>query len=368
MKTSPPKRILILPLLCLFLLGSEGGSALAQFSAPADNQYSSTDASANSSADSVKPGTVNTSSTFKLFAGVSHQQELPQAHEVLKPHIDRRNTSVSVSPVQIPSKPALSAPPVQAVQQTQPLVIAGQVAQKAPVLPAVSTPKLAAQSAFTQPYMPAFGVARLTAENNTAPPQPAHHYTIQWFMIPPWMAGVWQKDGDMTTNVTDLRSGRSSNQNEWTENRLQATWGHQQDAQGNYWHVNMLPSERDGVSAGKAVRFVTVQQACESSTMAQLLTRTHYIVSESSAWNNQPLDTFQQESLNHYALSPQKQLINSSSNRVFTYQGQAVREGHLVSQFVKVAPFKAVASMNGIDLRASLNDYLQNHSPGNLRK
>lgn len=314
-----------------------------------DGQRSGFDTSTNSGSDSVRPGTVTTSSSFKLFAGVSHQEELPHVHEALKPHLERRQKTA------------------QSVQAAPTSVIAAQIARKAP-MPTAGTPPLAAQTAFTQPYMPAFGVARLTAQRSEEVPRPAHHYSIQWFMIPSWMAGVWQKDGDMTTSVTDLRTGRNSTQNEWTENRLQATWGHQQDAQGNYWHVNMLPSERDGMSAGKLVRFVTVNQACESSSPAQLLTRTHYVVSESSAWNHQPLDTFQQESLNHYALSAQQQLINSSSNRVFTYQGEPVREGHLVSQFVRVAPFKAVASMNGIDLRASLNEYLQSHPQGNLRR
>lgn len=329
---------------------------------PSDSPYSNADTSTTAGADSLRPGAVNTSSGFKLFAGISHQQELPQAHEVLKPHLERQ-LKASV-PEQAAPKPAPAAP---GPPHNQPTVISGMVAQKAPIVSSAA-PTLSGQTAFTQSYIPSFGVARVTAERNVQAPRPAQHYIIQWFMIPPWMAGVWQKDGDMTTNVTDLRTGRSSSQNEWTDNRLQATWGHQQDAQGNYWHVNLLPAERDGVSGGKQVRFVTVDQACESSTQAQLMTRTHYVVSESSVWNNQPVDTFQQESLNHYALSAQKQLINSSSNRVFTYQGQPVREGHLVSQFVRVAPFKSVASMNGIDLRASLYEYLQSHSPGNLRK
>lgn len=357
LETSRAKRILILPLLCLLILGSGLGSAVAQNAMPADGSYSNADTTTTAGADSVKSGTVNTSSGFKLFAGISHQQELPQAHEVLKPHLERQ-LKASL-PAQTAPKPA---PP-----HSQPTVISGMAAQKAPIASSVA-PRLSAQTAFAQSYIPSFGVARITAERSVQAPQPVQHYVIQWFMIPAWMAGVWQKDGDMTTNVIDLRTGRSSSQNEWTENRMQATWGHQQDAQGNYWHVNLLPAERDGMSGGKRVRFVSVDQVCESSTPAQLMTRTHYVVSESSAWNNQPIDTFQQESLNHYALSAQKQLINSSSNRVFTYQGQPVREGHLVSQFVRVAPFKSVASMNGIDLRVSLYEYLQSHSPGNLRK
>lgn len=172
----------------------------------------------------------------------------------------------------------------------------------------------------------------------------------------------------MTTGVTDLRTGVSSARNEWEENKLQAVWGHQQDAQGNYWHVNLLPSERDGASSGKLVRFITVLQQCVTSSSQQLITRTHYVVSESNPWNNQPIDTFQQESFNHYAPAAQNQLVNSSSNRVFTYAGEPGRDGSLVSQFAKIGPFTPVATLNGVDLRASLNEYLQSHALGHLKK
>lgn len=172
------------------------------------------------------------------------------------------------------------------------------------------------------------------------------------------MAGTWLKEGDMTTKVIDLRTGRESDLNEWTPNRLQASWGHQIDSAGNVWHANLLPSERDGVSEGRAVRFVTVAQSCLETNQQGVVTRTHYIVSESNVWNNQPIDNFQQESLNHYYLSGAT-LVNSSSNRVFSYRGQPMREGHLESKFQKTGQFAPVASLNGFDLRAALNDYLQ---------
>lgn len=294
---------------------------------------------------------------FKLFAGVTHQEVLPQAHDALKPHVEKQIKSVAPPIVILPPEHPSKAPTVPAKPVT--LSVASSP-ERAPVL--------TAQTAQKQAYEPAFGVARLTADRTVAPARPVQHYTVDWFMIPNWLAGAWLKDGDMTTNVTDLRTGMSSSQREWTENRMEATWGHQQDARGNYWHVNILPAERDGNSAGKLVRFVTVAQKCETSMPTQLMTRTHYIVSESNPWNNQPIDTFQQESLNHYALGGQNQLINTSSNRVFTYQGVPVREGHLVSQFAKIRQFSPVASLNGVDLKASLTDYLQSHSLGNLAK
>lgn len=273
---------------------------------------------------------------FKLFAGVTHQQMVPHAYAALQPHLEK----------QLATATAIKTPP--------------------PVVP--PQPHMSAESASRQANVPRYGIAHLTAERTPDPPRPVQHYTVEWFMIPSWLAGVWTKNGDMTTSVTDLRTGMSSTQNEWTENRLEAVWGHQQDARGNYWHVNLLPSERDGASSGKLVRFVTVAQQCLNSTPQQLLTRTHYVVSESNPWSHQAFDTFQQESLNHYALAAQNQLMNTSSNRVFSYEGAPIREGILTSQFAKIGQFSPVALLNGVDLRASLNDYLQSHALGHLKK
>jgi hypothetical protein len=346
------RRILIT--ICLTLLLTNLGTVLAG----AQNASSDSDPAASIPGSNLPAPTnpaLNAAKPFKLFAGVTHQQMLPWADAALRPHVDKQlKTPVNTGSVKTTATTDVVKPPAPVV----------------PPKPLFFPPKsvLNAETAAKQAYVPAFGVARLTAERVPDPPRPLQHYTVEWFMIPGWMAGVWMKNGDMTTSVTDLRTGMSSARNEWTENKLQAVWGHQQDAQGNYWHVNLLPSERDGASSGKLVRFITVAQQCVNSSPQQLMTRTHYVVSESNPWNNQPIDTFQQESFNHYALAAQNQLVNSSSNRVFTYEGVPVREGTLVSQFAKIGQFTPVASLNGVDLRTSLNDYLQSHALGHLKK
>jgi hypothetical protein len=351
------RRHLITSLLALLIANAGAGIATAQDAgtfAPSASSYSSSASGSSSSSAAATP--------FKLFAGVSHQELLPQAHESIEPHVQKQK--VAIAPALEVQKPVLkpertmTAPPIAFLPKLSETV----------VKPVARPPVLTAQTAVKQSYEPAFGVARLTAERSPDPPRPAQHYTIEWFMIPSWMAGVWLKSGDMTTNVTDLRTGATSSQNEWTDNRMEASWGHLQDARGNYWHVNLLPSERDGMSAGKLVRFLTVAQKCEGSSPQKLMTRTHYIVSESNPWSNQPLDTFQQESINQYEMSGQNEILNSSSNRVFTYQGAPVREGHLISKFNKIRGFTPVATLNGVDLRTSLNDYLKGHSLGYLVK
>lgn len=178
---------------------------------------------------------------------------------------------------------------------------------------------------------------------------------VEWFPIPKQMAGQWTKKGDLSEGVTDLTTGITTPANQWTNNVMTVTWGHQADRQGNIWHANFIPSERDGSSDGKVVKFLTVSMKCESATEQGLVTRTHYIVSES--YGERVADVFQQESLNDYTFLNDGQMQNTSSNRVFTYQGQPTRAGNLLSRFTKTAGFAPEATQYGIDLAASLADF-----------
>ena len=182
---------------------------------------------------------------------------------------------------------------------------------------------------------------------------------IEWFPIPTPMAGVWTKRGDLTTSVTDLRTGLSEALSQWTDDEMTVTWGHQTDKNGDIWHANVLPAERDSESNGKAVKFLTVGQKLEGKGADALITRTHYVVSESYGRGGPVSDVFQQEALNHYQVLAESELSNNSTNRVFTYQGTAIRDGVLQTKFARVAAFAPTQNLAGIDLVQSLNDYLR---------
>lgn len=188
---------------------------------------------------------------------------------------------------------------------------------------------------------------------------------IDWFQVPRIMAGTWSKRGDITLDVTDLRTGIKTPVGAWTDNQMLVHMGHQMDKAGNVWHVNILPSEKQSISNGKQVHFMTVQQVCEQYTPRDLSTRTHYVITETYG-NGQVADQFQQESLNHYTLLNEGEMQNTSSNRVFTYNGQPVRDGTLQSKFVRIGPFAPLNQMNGVDLVQSLNQYLISKGMGQL--
>jgi hypothetical protein len=185
--------------------------------------------------------------------------------------------------------------------------------------------------------------------------------TIEWFMIPKWMAGAWRKQGDLTVSYRDLRTNRFTSMSAWTENEMTITWGHQVDRLGNVWHADILPVEKDGWSKGKLARFMMTSLSCEHTSPQQLVTRAKYVVTESYNGSAQVADMFQQESLNDYTMMADGELENMSSNRIFSAQGQPLREGALVSRLQKISPFAPVRVQNNIDLAQSLNTYLSTH-------
>ncbi len=314
-----------------------------------------------------------------LYAGVSHTESMVHVDEVKQNTTNPTKVKTYHGAKQQPAPPSkpltvniatASSKPV--IHPAPPINLTASVQQTAPKPPTSNLVSEIAKAAAAMPkqgYLPAFGVAH--APNHTTDHRVlvvgAQKFSVQWFMLPAWMSGRWEKDGDLTTQVTNLANGRTSYPNVWIDNKLVASWGHQKDKAGNVWHVNLLPEERDGLSDGKKVRFMTVAQRCEQTSQTQLVTRTHYLVSESDIMNGVPEGSFQQESLNDYVLEPQTQLlINNSSNRVFNYSGAPVRDGVLLSKYRKIANFTPTPTMMGLDLRQSLQDFLISEGLSNL--
>ncbi|GEM_PF-843582 len=181
---------------------------------------------------------------------------------------------------------------------------------------------------------------------------------IEWFRIPPWMAGKWHKQGDLTVSVTDLRNGMSQNVREWKDNEMTVTWGMLADRAGNIWHANLLPFERDGFASGLEARFLTIAMKCEVSNQNEVVTRTTYHITQTRPGSNQAVNQFLQESINHFTPLPNGSVQNQSSNRDFDMSGSPTQQGTLISTFQKIGPFVPQTSMNGMDLVPSLNQYL----------
>jgi hypothetical protein len=224
-----------------------------------------------------------------------------------------------------------------------------------PVLPAFAALVIGLTACATANATTLFGGASHSDYLPQEQPTLVHPY-IKWIRIPGWMAGEWKKKGDLTIKVSDLRTGTTATTNEWTDDVMTIRFGHQLDSEGNVWHAYFIPSERDGNSNGRVVRFVTVDVTPQASAGDRFVDRAHYIVNEST----------QQEALNDYLALNGSELENYSSTRVYNYEGRPMREGLLVSRFKRVAPFSPLATREGVNLVESLNAYLESQGLAKL--
>jgi hypothetical protein len=212
-------------------------------------------------------------------------------------------------------------------------------------------PALQTRAPYGATERPAFD--RLNEGNQDAQPQ----IRVKWIKLPPWMAGVWTKKGDLTTSVTDLRTGITTPTNEFIEDVMTITYGHLKDSQGNIWHAFLLPSDRDGKSNGNRVVFKATEIAVQASAPEYLIDRVLYIVSEFDRQGTS-IASFQQETLNKY-VSAEGMLVNESSDRVFTYEGQPIKQGTLLSKFKKDADFTPTRELSGINLEESFAQFMR---------
>jgi hypothetical protein len=190
---------------------------------------------------------------------------------------------------------------------------------------------------------------------------------VEWFMVPKWMAGQWTKDGDVTLSVTNLRTGIETPVNQWTANRITRQFGQQIGPLGNLWRAVLVPQEYDSENQNSVThKFVIIALKLEENTGSDIVTRTRYLVTETMGFTT--TKQYQQESLNHYSLTPEGQLQNKSENRIYDLSGKALQDAKLLSKWTKTAEFTPVAECQGIDLAKSLNYYLTAHGQAQIAK
>jgi len=188
---------------------------------------------------------------------------------------------------------------------------------------------------------------------------------IIWFEIPKWMAGQWTKRGDLTVQVTDPRTGYTSDTNEWTDDDMTVTFGHLLDKEGNIWHAYMIPSERDGHNSGTLVRFITIDFQPLQQDPSRAIGRSRYLIAQSSNPYSSNYQ-LQEESLNEYSPINETEIQNYSSNRIYGYDGRPVRQGLLLSKFKRDKPFVPVTQENGIELMPLFREFLTNNGMQSL--
>jgi len=191
-------------------------------------------------------------------------------------------------------------------------------------------------------------------------PPPAQR--IEWFPVPPWMAGTWTKQGDYDTYALNMRNGQQMTQPVYVANVVTISFGHQIDAQGTVWNAEVLPFRADGFRGPKQQdhRFVTDESCLENTRAAVTLHMRSFIVTVD---NKQKVkDNKQQDEMIRFTPSGPGAIRTDSSTRTYDANGKGTFQSRSYTTRTKTREFMPIAQLNGIDLRQSLAQYLTEHN------
>lgn len=188
---------------------------------------------------------------------------------------------------------------------------------------------------------------------------------VEWFPVPDWMAGTWQKEGDQETFEEDFTSGRQQQTNFWLSNRVSLSFGHQVDALNTVWHAEVLPFRADGNRQGGRDRRYVIDMNCNRSTPQFVSLRFHSVVAAVDGRGRVQGSRQQEEIVNFSPGASPGSVASESSTKTFTDRGQPLylTDSHTIR--TRTAPFRPVDFLNGIDLRRSFAEFLTSRNMSN---
>ena len=188
---------------------------------------------------------------------------------------------------------------------------------------------------------------------------------VEWFPVPDWMAGTWQKEGDQETFEEDFTSGRQQQTNFWLSNRVSLSFGHQMDALNTVWHAEVLPFRADGNRQGGKDRRYVIDMNCNRSTPQFVSLRFHSVVAAVDGRGRVQGSRQQEEIVNFSPGASPGSVSSESSTKTFTDRGQPLylTDSHTIR--TRTAPFRQVDFLNGIDLHRSFIEFLNARNMAN---
>lgn len=199
----------------------------------------------------------------------------------------------------------------------------------------------------------------------SAPTQAAR---VEWFPVPDWLAGAWLKNGDMETYVHDFRTGQEIKKPIWLNNKVRLSFGHQRDSLGTIWHAEILPFRADGNRGNAMDRRYVMDMSCLKSEPESVALRFHSNVVRVDPDDSLVETTTQQEEIVTFRPDHDGMIATTSSTRTFDENGRPIVQSASNAERTKLAEFEPVAQVNGIDLAASLSQFLISRNMQNRLK
>lgn len=180
---------------------------------------------------------------------------------------------------------------------------------------------------------------------------------VIWYPIPNWLAGTFQSDF-ITNQVTQVYSPAAPKHRASGRIKHVETFGTLPDATGQIWHADILPHVGLWEGAQEEVQ-TTVEKGCVQTNNDKVVLHIHnhavYLSPDRSrVVYAEQVDGFK----NITTTSPGNELAIYDDIQEYDSMGRPLDRYIATSQMRKIADFALKESENGIDLRASLAQYL----------
>ncbi|HEY9717111.1 MAG TPA: hypothetical protein V6C69_06575 [Trichormus sp.] len=185
---------------------------------------------------------------------------------------------------------------------------------------------------------------------------------IEWFPIPSWMAGTWAKQGDYEDSAVNLQTGQQLGSPVFIRNADSLSFGDQCDNKGTVWHAEILPFRSDGYNGKTEDRRYVTQMRCVTNSAQEVVLQVRSFVTSIDPKKHKVRGSKQQDEFITFQPLDAQQIQTTSSTRSYSGTGQPLMQSKSHTTRTRAAAFVPVPTINGIDLRRSLADYLAQHN------
>ncbi|MBS1999558.1 MAG: hypothetical protein JSS86_24700 [Cyanobacteria bacterium SZAS LIN-2] len=195
---------------------------------------------------------------------------------------------------------------------------------------------------------------------------PATQENNEWFLIPPWYAGVRHSEEAVIISRYEYATGRTTAPMQRQLNRQDSRSGYQVDRNGGIWDYKRVPSiqhvESDFCNAVLYIKEIKPISGSDS----QLVIKYVEVSVSYEKRSKRILQVVQQEQINTITSPSPGTLRVDISVKSYGWDGKPNRQEQSVIIATMVEPFKKIDEYEGRDLKALFRDYLVSHNLQNL--
>ncbi|MBX9692663.1 MAG: hypothetical protein K2Z81_09785 [Cyanobacteria bacterium] len=188
---------------------------------------------------------------------------------------------------------------------------------------------------------------------------------LEWYRIPKWLGGKWQRQQETTVHTMDFATGVESRPNHSFLSEQQASFGVQKDKVGDLWDCSLAST---GVSNHGSYRSIALVQFHRPVAVnaKEIVFREIFTVVNVMSETNVIMSSQRIESLTKYRPVGNRMLEASMSMKVYGPDGSPSTLQENLSYDRQIQSFSAVANYKGRDLRNEFAEFLRSQSLSNL--